>query len=54
MANSPMGLGLTNTMEPGSYPSWHTNRTPWAQFKAWLCPAVLHGVQWLDQVVNGK
>ena len=23
MANSPMCLGLTNTMEPGSYPSWH-------------------------------
>ena len=32
MANSPMGLGLTNTMEPRSYPSWHTNRTPRAQF----------------------
>ena len=30
MANSPMGLGLTNAMEPRSYPSWHTNRTPWA------------------------
>jgi len=28
MANSPMGLGLTNAMEPGSYPSWHTNCTP--------------------------
>ena len=30
--NSPMGPGLTNAMEPGSHPSWHTNRTPGAQF----------------------
>ena len=26
--NSPMGPGLINAMEPGSHPSWHTNRTP--------------------------
>ena len=31
MANSPVGLGSTAAMEPGSYPSWHTNRTLWAQ-----------------------
>jgi len=27
---------------------------PWGTVRAWRRPAVLHGVQWLDQVANGK
>ena len=47
------GPGLKNTMELGSYPHWHTNRTSRSRFGAWRSPAALHGGNGLDQVVTG-
>ena len=54
MADSPVGLGSTWPWNPGlTRPGTQTvpiRAAAWAR----QCPAILHGMQWLDQVVTGK